>query len=382
MTIALDGVMQDIALAHGLPNPLYTDPLMFETEKHRVFARNWAAIGIASDVPSAGSVMPLRFLGEPLLMVRNRRGEIRVFENVCRHRGMILVEEPGQLKGPITCPYHAWAYDLDGQLRATPHIGGPDIHSHPQVDPDQLGLNSIRCHVWQDIVFVNLDGGAEPFSVMHQPLLERWNEFDKPVHFGGADSRFSLTVESNWKLAVENYCESYHLPFVHPGLNSYSRLEDHYHINGPGGMSGQGTLVYAPSLEGTTTPFPNFPGLSSRWDNAAEYIALFPNVLLGIHRDHFYSIILDPLSFDSTEERVAIYYADAAVCTAEYASRRAANSSLWKGIFEEDIGVVEGMYRGRSAKRYDGGKFSPVMDNPTHYFHAWIAEQMQDQGAR
>ena len=68
---------------------------------------------------------------------------------------------------------------------------------------------------------------AAPFAVHFADLLERWAEFDVPVYHGGADSRFQLDLKSNWKLIIENYCESYHLPWVHPGLNSYSRLEDH-----------------------------------------------------------------------------------------------------------------------------------------------------------
>jgi choline monooxygenase len=91
-------------------------------------------------------------------------------------------------------------------------------------------------------------------------------------------------VACNWKLAVENYCESYHLPWVHPGLNSYSRLEDHYNIVAPRSFSGQGTTVYAPALGDAA--FPDFPGLPAKWDTAAEYVALYPNVLFGVHRDH------------------------------------------------------------------------------------------------
>ena len=225
-------------------------------------------------------------------------------------------------------------------------------------------------------MFINLDGKAESFAETHRDIIARWAEFDKPIYHGGAESSFSLSLNSNWKLAVENYCESYHLPFVHPGLNSYSRLEDHYNIEGPGAFSGQGTLVYAPSLGGGGKAFPNFKGLSAKWDTAAEYLALFPNVLFGVHRDHVYNIILKPDAMNRTSEWVEIYYTDPSALGDDYAPMRQKNSAMWKDIFIEDIGVVEGMYKGRSAPGYDGGKFSPVMDGPTHYFHKWIAEQL------
>ena len=140
------------------------------------------------------------------------------------------------------------------------------------MDRSTLGLTEIRSHIWRDVVWVNVDGQAPEFEVAMKPVMERWAEFERPLHHGGADSKFVLSVKSNWKLAVENYCESYHLPWVHPGLNSYSRLEDHYNIEEYGAYSGQGTLVYR-QLEGANgAKFADFEDLDAKWDTAAEYI--------------------------------------------------------------------------------------------------------------
>jgi choline monooxygenase len=182
-------------------------------------------------------------------------------------------------------------------------------------------------------------------------------------------------VATNWKLAVENYCESYHLPWVHPGLNSYSRLEDHYHIEEPDCFSGQGTLVYRQLKGDDGETFEDAPALSDKWDTAAEYIALYPNVLLGVHRDHSFAIVLEPVGPHDTAEHVEIYYHAESDAGPERAALRAKNAALWKVVFEEDIFVVEGMQRGRSALHFDGGRFSPAMDGPTHMFHRWIATQ-------
>jgi len=193
------------------------------------------------------------------------------------------------------------------------------------------------------------------------------------MYHGGDDSRFELDVRTNWKLAVENYCESYHLPWVHPGLNSYSRLEDHYNINEPGQYSGQGTLVYR-QFEGEDGPaFPDFVGLSDKWNEGAEYIAVYPNVLLGAQRDHAFAIVLEPKAHDRTVEHIHLYYASDATAP----DARAKNAALWKEVFEEDIFVVEGMQKGRAAPDFDGGRFSPAMDGPTHCFHDWVARQLQ-----
>ncbi len=371
----LAAALAPLEQARGLPNACYTDPGHFELEKARVFAANWSCIGFAKDVPDAGDLRPLRFLAMPLLIARDRDGTVRVFHNVCRHRGMILVDQPTRSPA-IRCPYHSWCYALDGRLRGTPHAGGPGIHRHPRIARDVTGLFEVRSAVWMDMIFVDLSGRAPDFRSWAAPLIARWREFEgRPLTHGGPDSSFRLALAANWKLAVENYCESYHLPFVHPGLNSYSRLEDHYDI-AEAGFSGQGTRVYAPQLDPAGRRFPDFPGLSERWDTAAEYIALYPNVLLGVHRDHVFAIRLDPLGPESCREEVEIYYADPRAADDAWAELRARNSETWKTVFVEDVGVVEGMQQGRHAPAFDGGVFSPAMDGPTHHFHAWVARQL------
>ncbi|MEL7542265.1 MAG: aromatic ring-hydroxylating dioxygenase subunit alpha [Pseudomonadota bacterium] len=373
-------VMGPIATARGLPNAFYGDPDVHAQETQLVFHDNWACIGFGKDAPNPGDATPVNHLGIPLLLVRDREGTLRVFQNVCRHRGMILVDEPTNIKGVIACPYHAWCYEMNGKLRATPHVGGPGKNVDDNIDRATLGLIEVRSHVWMDVVFVNVSGEAPAFEDAMAPLLARWSEFhDQPIHHGGPESSFKLTVQTNWKLAIENYCESYHLPWVHPGLNSYSRLEDHYHINEPGVFSGQGTVVYNPKLDDTGRSFDNFANLSEKWDTGAEYISLFPNLMLGIHRDHYYAIRIEPVSQTETIEHVEIYYVNEEMCASPMADLRAKNAALWKGIFEEDIFVVEGMQAGRAAPGFDGGKFSPAMDEPTHTFHHWVASQFAGQ---
>lgn len=372
MTTELASVIGPITTAHGLPNAHYIDESVHAEEREALIFGEWAGIGVASEVPEPGDAQPIDFLGVPLLMLRDREGRIRVFHNICRHRGMILVSSPRKIEGAIRCPYHSWCYATDGRLVATPHVGGPGMNVHEGIERSELGLVEARSHVWRDVVFVNLDGRAAPFETRFADLIARWSEFDAPMYHGGADSRFTLEVAGNWKLAVENYCESYHLPWVHPGLNSYSRLEDHYHIERPGLYSGQGTLVYRQFRDGEDPAFPDFPGLSDKWDEGAEYVALYPNVLLAAQRDHGYAIILEPRGLAETREHVHIYYATPDTKP----EMRRQNTEQWREVLTEDVFVVEGMQKGRHAPGFDGGRFSPAMDGPTHLFHAWVAEKV------
>ena len=144
------------AEARGLPNAAYTSEAYLTFERDQLFAKTWSVVGLACDIPQAGDVKPVALLGIPLVMLRDRSGEVRVFHNVCSHRGLELVAEPCRVAGALRCPYHSWTYDLRGKLIATPGIGGAGQNSCPGFEKARHGLKAVRSAVWLDMVFVNL----------------------------------------------------------------------------------------------------------------------------------------------------------------------------------------------------------------------------------
>lgn len=370
-------VQAPIEHAHGLPNEHYIDQRIFDEEKQAVLFNNWAGVGFGKDIPAKGDAKPIDFLGMPLLAVRDSSGAINVFQNVCRHRGMILVDQPMKIRGAIRCPYHSWCYGLDGSLRTTPHIGGIGQNTHDDFDASELGLVKLPSHVYMDVIFVNINGNAAPFEEIHADLLQRWADFDQPQYHGGATSSYTLEVNCNWKLAVENFCESYHLPSIHPGLSSISRLGDHYNIDNRLEYSGQGSYLYQQLRDADGNVMPDFENLPSKWDEGAEYIAVYPNTLLGVQRDHTFVMVLQPLELNKTQEHVSIYYPAAEGTSARQDAMATENAERWKIVFQEDVFVVEGMQRGRHGQFFDGGRFAPAMEGPTHNFHKWVANQVE-----
>ena len=123
--------------------------------------------------------------------------------------------------------------------------------------------------------------------------------------------------------------------------------------------------------------FPDFAGLGEGWTTGSEYVSLYPNVLLGVHCDHLFAIVLEPLGTSRTREHISIYYAEPEVGSARYRQLREANAEQWREVFMEDMFVVEGMQKGRRGPFFDGGRFSPVMDSPTHLFHQWVATMVE-----
>lgn len=373
LTAALALVREPIASARGLPNAVYVDEAVHDIENARVLAGGWSCAGFGVDAPGPGDVCPIMFAGQPLLLVRDGNGRLHVFHNVCRHRGRTLAVAAASARKSLVCPYHSWTYGLDGKLLGTPHIGGPGTHNCPGFAKDEIGLLEVRSAEWMGLVFVDLSGTAEPFDTFIGAIDERWRPFmDRPLVHTGADSSISFTLACNWKLAVENYCESYHLPWVHPGLNSYSPLSQHEPIIADG-FSGQISLSYDPAFPEGAPALPVLPDLPDFWQLGAEYIALYPNVLLGIHRDHYFAVLIEADGPAATRERFEIFYFDDRVRGADFQPTRTANRDLWQTIFAEDRDAVECMQAGRRSPAFDGGIFSPVMDEPTHTYHKWIA---------
>ena len=378
----LDIVSKPIKDAHGLPNECYTSKEYTLIERKKLFEDKWMVIGVASSLPNVGDAKPVDILGMPILLVRGKDKKIRVFHNVCSHRGLKLVTKPGNIKNVIRCPYHSWSYNFDGELVATPHIGGMNIHQTKDFERSKSNLKEIRSYIWLDLIMININNNEMSFEEYIKPLSDRWEEFwpikDRElINHSNDFGYFKLNANCNWKFAIENYCESYHLPWVHPGLNSYSKLEDHYHIQGlPNRFAGQGTVVYNPRFEGKEK-FPCFPNWPKNKENIAEYVALFPNVMLGIHKDHYYAYWLEPINHEFTLEHMELYYVgEEAANSKKFESLRKQNHKQWEDIQKEDVDIIQGMQIGRNSPVYNGGNFSPVMDNPTHHFHKWVAQNL------
>ncbi|MDC0056861.1 aromatic ring-hydroxylating dioxygenase subunit alpha [Alphaproteobacteria bacterium] len=380
----LDVVSETIEKAHGLPNECYLDGPYTQIERKKLFEDKWVVVGVASSLPNPGDAKPFDLLGIPLIILRDKEKKIRVFHNVCSHRGYKLLKEPCKLKNILRCPYHSWSYDYNGDLVATPHLGGMNKHENKDFDKSKSGLKEVHSSVWLDLIMVNISNNEVSFEEYIKPLEDRWSEFwtkedQKLIHHAGDYGYFLLEAKCNWKFAIENYCESYHLPWVHPGLNAYSKIDDHYHIQGlPNRFAGQGTVVYNPKFEGNDN-LPTFPGWSKEKELCAEYVALFPNVMLGIHRDHYYAYWLEPVNHAYTKEHMEIYYVGKnAAKSKEYKSLRKQNYKQWHSIQSEDLNIIQGMQEGRKSPIYNGGNFSPVMDNPTHHFNKWVAQNLLD----
>ena len=162
--IKLDSVSEPIEKAHGLPNECYLNGNYTEIERKKIFEDKWVVIGVASSVPEPGDAKPFDLLGIPLIILRDKEKKIRIFHNVCSHRGYKLLQKPCSLKNVLRCPYHSWSYDFIGNLVATPHLGGMNKHNNENFDNSKSGLKEVRSYIWLDLIMVNISNNEIPFE--------------------------------------------------------------------------------------------------------------------------------------------------------------------------------------------------------------------------
>ena len=146
---------------HGLPAQSYTDQHFWEIECNTVLAEGWLFVGFAHGFKKIGDVVPKSVAGKPILIVKNNNNKIVAFHNVCSHRCIKLIDETKNVGKVIRCPYHSWSYDLNGNLKAAPHIGGTNKHKLKGFNYSDHGLKQIRTHIWHDWIFINLNGKAK-----------------------------------------------------------------------------------------------------------------------------------------------------------------------------------------------------------------------------
>ncbi|WP_423823290.1 aromatic ring-hydroxylating dioxygenase subunit alpha [Salinisphaera sp. SPP-AMP-43] len=368
----VDGLNAPVDQAICLPNEAYTSDDFLQREREQVFDPQWAFAAVGSRLPRRGDVFPVNVAGRPLVLTRDRDGSINAFHNVCRHRGLKLVEEGKRGCATLVCPYHAWTYALSGELKKTPHFGGPDCHDMEGFDRSQYGLMSVRCDVWNDLVFVNLSGDAPPLAEVMAPMGEHWANYDFSQLRHAASATFH--VDTNWKLAIENFLESYHLPWTHPELNEFSEMSAHFSLLEPGFL-GQGSRDYDSTVAGHPD-LPLFPDLNEPQSRTAEYPYVGPNLMMGMHPSYFFVFSIQPDGSGRSVEQFEFYFVGDAAMTEELSGQRERVIEAWRNINDEDITMIEGMQRGRHSPGYQHGRFSPYHETTTHEFQRRLANRM------
>lgn len=249
-----------------LPWSWYSDPEILRRETDSIFAHAWQYVGHRGPLAERGSYLTAHAGTIPVVVTRAADGGLRAFANVCRHRGFPVAEGEGR-RETLQCRYHAWTYALDGRLRAAPRSDREE-----RFEPDELSLVPFAVDTWGPFLFVNPDPSAPPLHDALGPvpeLVAQLLDVDE-LEFR---LRSDFELETNWKIACENFLECYHCPTAHPGFSAVVDVSpDAYRLETDGLTSSQ----FGPLREGRESPF------SGRDLERSQFHFVWPNFGINI----------------------------------------------------------------------------------------------------
>ncbi|MBX9456508.1 MAG: aromatic ring-hydroxylating dioxygenase subunit alpha [Rhizobium sp.] len=331
--------------AWSMPASYYADPEILALEKEHLFGKEWVCIGRVEEVADPGDSMAFTLCEQPLVAVRGDDSKIRVFSNVCRHRGAILVD--GKSKGRrIVCPYHHWSYDLDGRL-----AGAPRMEAHSGFSKSDCRLPEYAVEEWCGFLFTTLAENPEPLGPRLEPLKARIGNYHmeqmKVRHL--ADEIW----HTNWKCLIENFMEAYHLSPLHRTTLhpvNPTRLCTHF----PAGDAYFGyNAGYSPDLPRSQKGHPDLTDAEA--DNCVMF-AIPPGLVSGCGGDYSSFICIQPETIDRVRAKLGLIFYGDGWTDAEIEKA----TVLFNDTMSEDKSVLVGLMRGLAANAYARGPLAPA----------------------
>ncbi len=355
-----------------LPRGSYFDPEVLAWERRHLFS-GWVGLG-RSDELTRPRMMKAYPAGDGgVLVVRQDDGSLKGFENACRHRGHELLPCDGTSEGrAIVCPYHAWAYRLDGSL-----LGAPGFKDVEHFDATEFPLHEVELREWQGWLFGNM-GTTQPFEE-HISGLEPIFE-----HYDGADlvtaEVHEYDVEANWKVVVENYQECYHCPSIHPELCQVSPPASGDNLNPQADWIG-GTMELRDHAATMSLDGHSGGAMMGRLDEVEQrtvmYLGLLPNLLISLHPDYVMTHLLIPTTPERT--RIRCSWAFPRAVTEAEGFDPAYAVDFWDITNRQDWAACESVQRGMANPAFLPGPLAPAEDGLYDFVH-YVARKYAGQG--
>jgi len=198
-------------IKRNLAQKYYIDANIFEQEKEHIFFKNWLIAGHQSQIPNIGDYYTTKILGQGLIFMRGRDGQVRGFYNVCPHRGHELILDDKGNKNHIQCRYHAWVFKTDGELKTA-----RGLENLEKFNKEDLCINQFKVEVFCGFIFMNFDEEARPMNEIYPGVEEGLRALAPDIDDCVLSFQHSEVIKTNWKLVAENYCECFHCPSAHP----------------------------------------------------------------------------------------------------------------------------------------------------------------------
>jgi len=359
-------VAEPFERARAMPKGVYTSEEFLQQELDKIFARDWFCAGRASSISEAGDYLTLELAGQPVMVIRDKAGNLHAQSNVCLHRMSTLLEGRGNTNS-IVCPYHAWTYELDGALR-----GAPAMAENQAFCKEGMRLPAVRCEEWLGWIMVTLNPDApavaeqlaDAESLIGDYGMEAYEETFFETHLW----------DTNWKVLAENFMESYHLPVCHRStVGGLSRLED---MICPPGLAAFNyhTILKDDSLK-IALAHPDNTRLQGERRRTTFLLSIYPSLMITLTPGYFWYLSLHPDGVG----RVRIMYGGGMspefVNDPEAQQHFQSVKALLDEVNTEDRGCTEKVYRGLCSTLAAPGPLSHL-ERPNYDFATYLASRV------
>ena len=330
----------------------YRSPTVLDAERERLFARSWAIVGTTESLAEPGDYLTETVAGVPLLVVRDDDNTLRAFHNLCRHRGIPIVEGCGRSGRFLTCPYHQWSYRRDGSLAVVPQ----QQTEFPDLALDDLPLIPAAVEEWAGMVFVRPDAAGPTLAESFAGLDERL------AGFAALDlvevAKVTHEAACNWKMIVENHVDVYHLWFLHQ-----HSLGDLDHRQFAWDALGDNWWSQEPYLDRADAPT-GLVGLSDTDQQSIGAHLLFPNLMIVTCGEYLATYDSVPVAPDRTRLTLRIR-----------SNPNSDGDAMVKNIdrfLSEDLGACESLQRATGSPAFRFGATARTHEAPVRAFHAAV----------
>lgn len=352
--------------ARAMPPEVYKTDAFLQAEIEHIFRKEWFCVGRADALAKPGDYVTCELADQPVIVLRDREGDLKAFSNVCRHRMSTLLHGRGHTKS-IVCPYHAWTYNLDGSLRGAPAMSG-----NSGFCKSDYALPEIRCEEWLGWVFITLNPEAEPVASRLSELERMIAGYDMTNY---TETFFEEHVwDTNWKVLAENFMESYHLPVCHAGtIGGLSKLEEMVCPPGHDAFNYH-TILKDDSLR-IAMAHPSNTRLEGDKRRMTFLIAVYPSLMITLTPGYFWYLSLHPKGPSQVRIRFGGGMSDDYAGDAEAEQNLADLKALLDDVNIEDRGCTEKVYRGLCADGAEPGHLSHL-ERPNFDFAQYLMKRI------
>ncbi len=333
--------------------------------------KDWVCPGLAAEIPATGDYLTFSVAGQPIYCIRDKSGAVKTYSNVCRHRMMQLLSGTGRTSR-VVCPYHAWTYDLNGQL-----IGAGHMEQSKGFNKKDICLQEVRTEVWNGWIYVTLNPDAQSLKEALAPLNDVVSRYRMQNYVPVLKEEH--VWQTNWKLLTENFMEGYHLPVAHKAtVGAWFALNDTKFPDEVSDAFTYQTFVKT-GIATYGQAHPDNKALTGEWRTTSVLPTVFPAHMYVLAPDHLWYLSLRPKRVGEVDVRFGVAIAPEVDATLSYTDEREAWISDLVTFFDhvntEDRHVVEGIYAGSRSSFARPGQLS-WLEREIHDFQKYLASRL------